>query len=98
MPAAERTELLEKLARAKAELQAQFGVRRLGLFGSYARGANTPDSDVDILVDVDPGIGLDFVSLADRIEQLLGLRVDLVSERALSQRARAHIEADTVYV
>ena len=55
-------------------------------------------SDVDILVDVDPSIGLDFVTLADRIEQLLGLPVDLVSSRAVKPAYRREIEPELIYV
>lgn len=98
MPAVQRAEVLAKLAEAKTELQAQFGVRRLGLFGSCARGSNTGASDVDLLVDVDPAIGLDFVVLADRLEQLVGAHVDLVSDRTLTDRARRHLEGEIVYV
>jgi len=45
----------------------------MALFGSYARGDQQAGSDVDILVEVDPSIGLDFVTLAERIEKLLGV-------------------------
>ena len=61
----------------------RFKVSRLALFGSYARGDQKPDSDVDILVDIDPSVGLEFVTLANQIEQLLGLPVELVSWRAI---------------
>ncbi|OGV73831.1 MAG: hypothetical protein A3K19_24650 [Lentisphaerae bacterium RIFOXYB12_FULL_65_16] len=93
-----REHILETLRSAKSELETRFRVHRLGLFGSYARGDNRPDSDVDILVDVDPSIGLDFVSLADRIEELLGTSVDVVSTRALKARNRDSIERDVLYV
>ena len=51
----------------------------MALFGSYARGDQQSDSDVDILVDIDPSVGLEFVTLAEQIEQLLDLPVELVS-------------------
>lgn len=91
-------EILDKLGKAKAELASRFTVQRIGLFGSCARGDSGPDSDIDILVDVDPSIGLEFVSLADRIEELLGSSVDLVSRRALNARSRTAIEQDIIYV
>jgi len=94
----ERSNILAKLASHKDELAAQFPVRRLGLFGSYARGEQTPASDVDILVDVDASIGLGFVTLAERLESILGLHVDLVSTRALKPRQAAHIQRDIIYV
>jgi predicted nucleotidyltransferase len=51
---------------------------------------------VDILVEVDPSIGLRFVDLADRIEAILGIRADVVSRRAISPRHRAIIEQELV--
>lgn len=82
-----KEEILNVLAKDKAELQRRFNVRRLALFGSYARGEQRADSDVDILVEVDPSIGLEFVTLAQRIEQLLGVGVDLVSSKVFSSEA-----------
>ena len=70
----------------------------MALFGSYARGEQCADSDVDILVDVDPSIGLEFVTLADSIEKLLGLPVDIVSHRAIKLRALKLIEQEIIYV
>ncbi len=73
-------------------------VRDLAIFGSYARGDQRPDSDLDILVDVDSSIGLGFVELADHLEKTLGLRVDLVSSRALKPRMREAIQRDLIHV
>lgn len=71
---------------AKARLLQRYPVRRLALFGSYARGDQHPGSDVDILVDVDPSIGLAFTDLADELAAILDERVDVVSRRAISRR------------
>lgn len=93
-----KEEILESLAKDKPLLQRQFKVSRLALFGSFARGEQNPDSDVDILVDVDPSIGLEFVTLAERIEKLLGTSVDLVSIRAVTSKAMKFIEPELIYV
>jgi len=93
-----REEIIELLTRKKPELQRRFKVHRIALFGSYARGEQTPDSDVDILVDVDPSIGLEFVTLADEIEELLETPVELVSRRALKSRSLDYIDADLIDV
>jgi len=97
---AEKTpeEILRILVRNKDELENRFKVRHLALFGSYARGDQRPGSDVDILVDIDPSIGLDFVTLAEQIEQLLGLSVDLVSLRSIKPKKLAYIRQDLIYV
>ena len=76
-------QVLESLREAKPELARRFGVKHLAVFGSYARGEQREESDVDVLVDVDPTIGLGFVDLADAIESLLGLPSEVVSRRAI---------------
>ena len=93
-----REQILEILHEARPELEREFGVSRLALFGSYARGDATDRSDVDVLVEVDPTIGLRFVDLAERIEALLGLPADVVSRRAISPRCWAAIEPELLDV
>ncbi len=93
-----KEEILNTLAKDKPELQRQFKVHKMALFGSYARGEQRADSDVDILVEVDPSIGLDFVTLAERIEELLGVGVDLVSSRAVTSKAMELIGPELIYV
>lgn len=93
-----RNEILTLLAQVKPLFAKRYGVRRLGLFGSCARGEQTEVSDIDILVDIEPIIGLDFVSLADELESLLGQRVELVSTRAVTRESLNAIEPDLVYV
>ena len=93
-----REEILAGMGAAKAELQRRFLVRSLALFGSYARNQQTEQSDVDILVEVDPSIGLGFVTLAEELERRLQERVDLVSSRAVKPSRRRLIEPDLIYV
>ena len=93
-----REDILNLLSKNKHRLENQFKVRRMALFGSYARGDQQSDSDVDILVDIDPSVGLDFVTLADQIEQLLGMPVELVSRRAIKPTKFKYIEQDLIYV
>jgi predicted nucleotidyltransferase len=89
--------IVHHLRRAKPALQAEFPLTRLALFGSYARGTAIPnESDVDILVEVEPSIGLGFVTLAERLEELLGQRVDLVSRRALKPSLWKQIEPELI--
>jgi hypothetical protein len=91
-------EILRLLEQAKPELARRFGVRRLAVFGSYARGEQREESDVDILVEVDPSIGLGFVDLAESIESLLGLRSEVVSRRAIKPRNWEVIEKELIDV
>jgi predicted nucleotidyltransferase len=98
MPEKTREEILKLLSQNKSSLENRFKVRRMALFGSYARGDQRSDSDVDILVDIDPSVGLEFVTLAEQIEQLLGLPVELVSLRAIKPNKLKYIEQDLIYV
>lgn len=91
-------ELGKILKEAMPELARDFRVTRIALFGSYARGQQTDESDIDILVEIDPSIGLRFVDLAERIEALLGVRADVVSRRAISPRYWNAIKEELVDV
>lgn len=91
-------EIIRILERAKPELAREFGVTRLAVFGSYARGEQHNGSDVDILVEVAPSLGLRFVDLAERIEALLGIRSEVISRRAIPPRHWALIEKEILDV
>ena len=93
-----KEEVLRILQREKPELVREYGVKRLALFGSYARNDQSEDSDVDILVEVDPSIGLGFVELAERIEGALGIRAEVVSRRAIKPRYWEVIKEDLIDV
>ena len=81
-----KAEILKILQVEKPKLIRHYGIKRLALFGSYAREDQREDSDVDVMVEVEPSIGLGFVELADRIEDALGIRTEVVSRRAIKPR------------
>lgn len=91
----------ERLRLAETEIRA-FGVLRLALFGSVARGMAGPDSDVDLLVEFDPAKKTfdNFMGLAIYLEDLLERRVDVVTPEFLSPHIGPHIlrEAEDVLV
>ncbi|MGB9605852.1 MAG: nucleotidyltransferase family protein [Bryobacteraceae bacterium] len=89
-----KEQIIELLRRARPELEQEFGITRLALFGSHVHGDAADTSDVDVLVDFDPRLGLRFVDLAERIEELLGVRTDVVSRRAIPPHRWAEIERD----
>lgn len=91
-------EVIKLLGQAKPRLVRQFGVKRLAIFGSFARGDQREDSDVDVLVEVDPSIGLRFVDLAEAIEAQLGLRAEVVSRGAIRPRNWDEIKKDLIDV
>lgn len=89
-----REEILAALREQRASLSRRYPIQRLALFGSWARGKAREDSDVDVLVEVDPSIGLRFVELGDELERALGRRVDLVSRRAIQPSLWKQIEPE----
>jgi uncharacterized protein len=72
-------DLLHTLRGELPYLSQRFGVARLALYGSFARGSQTEHSDVDILVELSRPLGLEFVALAYYLEGKLGRRVDLAT-------------------
>jgi predicted nucleotidyltransferase len=78
-----REDLLRRLRENYPELSGQFGVRRIGLFGSFANETANAASDVDLIVDFDRPIGLRFVELVEYLETLLGRRVDVLTSAGL---------------
>jgi predicted nucleotidyltransferase len=73
------------------DLAEKHGVYNVRIFGSVARGEAGPDSDVDFLVEVRPGVGLGFLTLWNELEDLLGREVDLVPEESLRQSIRERV-------
>lgn len=74
-----REEVVSILRRELPYLKNHYGVERIILFGSYAKGAQKKKSDVDLLVDLGRPLGLEFVALADYLEEVLGRKVDVAT-------------------
>jgi predicted nucleotidyltransferase len=71
-------------------------IRRLALFGSVLRDDFQPDSDVDVLIEFEPGVrtGLRFFGIQDELSQILGRRVDLNTPECLSKYFRDRVLTD----
>lgn len=86
---------------ALAEVCHRYGVARLEVFGSVARGDTSITSDLDLLYTLEPGarLGWEIEDLSDELSALFGRPVDLVSQRALHQSIRGQVllEAEVVY-
>jgi predicted nucleotidyltransferase len=91
-----REGILNTLREQRALLSQHYPIRRLALFGSWARDDAQEDSDVDLIVEVDPSIGMRFVELAEELEQVLGRRVHLVSHRAIKTSLWKLIEPELI--
>jgi predicted nucleotidyltransferase len=87
------------LFRNKKELRRRFKVKELGVFGSYVRGEQKQESDVDVLVTFEEPIGLfEFMLLEEYLSDLLGVKVDLVSKKALKPHIGERILEEVIIV
>jgi predicted nucleotidyltransferase len=92
-------EALHRLRASRAALERE-GVRHVAIFGSFARGDDRPDSDIDILVSLDPDakVGLfGYGRLANAFDQILGRPADLVHGGSLKRAFELEIERDAVH-
>lgn len=91
-------EIKTKLKANKKGLSKKYHISKLSVFGSYARGDQQENSDLDLLVDFKENIGIKIIDLADELEQIIGLKVDLISKNALKKRYFMAIEKDLINV
>ena len=98
-PVERKDQIITLLHGDEARIRA-LGVKRLGLFGSFARGEQRADSDIDILVEFEAGQKTfdRFITLGFSLEELLGRRVDLITVESLSPHLGPHILAEVEYV
>ncbi len=92
-------EIEDKLHHHMEQLRRDFGVKRIGFFGSYARNEQRLDSDIDLLVEFSRPVGfVHFIRLEDYLQGLLGAKVDLVTEKALKPHMGKRILEEVRYV
>ena len=90
---------IEDLKRKILPILQRYGVKRVGLFGSYIRGDMREDSDIDILVEIEKDISLlDFVGVKLEIEEALGIKVDLVEYDTIKPLLREKILKEQVVI
>jgi predicted nucleotidyltransferase len=90
-------EIKETLKRHKPTLKDKFKVKEIGIFGSFVRGEESEESDVDILVEFSEPIGWEFIDLIEFLERILERKVDLVTVRALKPQLKDKILKEVVY-
>ena len=74
-----KEDVLKILERELPYLREKYGVVKIALFGSFAKGTAKEQSDVDLLVELEEPLGLEFVALADHLESVLGRKVDIAT-------------------
>ena len=93
-----RKTIIKYLSDHKLEFEQKYGVKKIGLFGSYARKQNHKDSDIDIAVELEKPDLLTLVGIKQKIEEDLGMKVDIVRYRERMNRTlKKRLERDIVY-
>ncbi|MDI9624696.1 MAG: nucleotidyltransferase family protein [Methanothermobacter sp.] len=96
-------EILRKIDENKDKIK-RFGVKRIGLFGSYAKGRQRGKSDIDILVESEKGEATleNFLNLGEYLEKILGKKIDLLTKEGVKsiriEHIRKDIEENVIYV
>ena len=97
-----KEQVIEILRRELPYFASQYGVKRTGLFGSYAKGTQAEDSDVDVVVEFERPIGLKFVEFGDYLEKMLGEKMDILTPAGIKgiriRRVADNIRDSIVYV
>lgn len=94
----QREAVLTKLSAHKQEFSDKYGVIRLGIFGSVARGQSTAASDVDIIVEMPPDL-FQMVHMKEELEEILDAPVDLIRHnKYLSAYLQSRIDDEAIYV
>jgi uncharacterized protein len=94
-----REDIISFITTHKASFEREFGLKRIGLFGSYARGESREESDIDIVVEIERPDMFHLIGIKQAIEEALGNKVDIVRLRGtMNQALRTRIERDAIYV
>ncbi len=89
---------IEMIRNTVSELGKEYGANRISLFGSYARGDMTEESDIDLLIDKGSIKGLEFAALLCDLEEALGKHVDLISMRGANPDFISAVKKDEVLI
>ena len=81
-------EIISILQSVKPQLQHEYAVKKMGLFGSFTDGTYTDSSDVDILVEFERPVGWNFFKLEKYLEKILNRKIDLVTVNALNENIK----------
>lgn len=77
----------------------KFHPTMVAIFGSYARGEESPSSDLDVLIDFDKKINLlELIGLEQELSETLGIKVDLITLRSVNQNLKPYIERDLIRI
>ena len=87
---------LQKLKEAKPTLITKYPIKSIAVFGSISRKEDDENSDVDILVEFNRSVGMEFIHLCYELEKLLNRKVDLVSRNGVKEKYYKEIEPELI--
>jgi predicted nucleotidyltransferase len=94
--------IIEILKEKYPYLVSEYGVKKIGLFGSYAKERQTEKSDIDIIAEFDKPIGLKFIEFTEYLEEILGKKTDVLTPEGIKgiiiKRIAEDIEKNIIYV
>jgi uncharacterized protein len=93
-----KEQIISRLLQHKPQLLQKYPLKSIALFGSFARGDETPESDIDLLVDFTRPVGMEIVDLTLELEEILAHKVDLVTFNAIKNRLFHQIKDELEYV
>jgi len=95
-----RSPIFSQLEQAQPGLRANFGVKRIGIFGSFARGEEKRTSDVDVLVEFAPGQATfdNFMRLAFYLEDLFSRKIDLLTVKGIDRYIKSRVECEVIWI
>lgn len=91
-------EIKNNLSNHKSRLFKDYPIKSMAIFGSYSRREQNDTSDLDILVEFSDKIGIRFIDLAEDLEKIVGVKVDLVSRKGVKEKYLKSINSDLIYV
>lgn len=97
-PMKDLEEIKDILVQNKKRLIDKYAIKNLAVFGSYIRDEQKTDSDIDILVEFSDKIGIRFIDLGDELEDILKIKVDLVSKNGIKPKYLKSISSSLIYV
>jgi hypothetical protein len=90
-------DIIEILKKHKDIIQKKYTVKKIGIFGSYAKGTQKKSSDIDILVELETPTYNNFINLAFYLEELYGKKIDLITMKGLSPYIFPYVEKEVVW-
>jgi predicted nucleotidyltransferase len=91
-------QIVSLLTAKKKELEKRYPISEMALFGSYARGDYNEESDIDILVDFNGKVGIEFIALAHELEDTFYTKIDLVSRKGIQPKYLPSVEKNLIHV